>query len=105
MNGVAVASETDAQYGLHRAPPSGEIPIVWLRGGKTWKGALTLSDGWRKTDISWRRSLQDLEPSPWVYGENLTALEKKNLGLSERQLAFYMGSFVPTPARQAGIQA
>jgi serine protease Do len=105
INGVAVASEADVQYGLQRAPAQGEISVVWLRGGQSRQGRLALTPGWRQTDISWRHSLQGVDPAPGVYGQDLTGAEKRNLGLRERQLAFYMGSFLPTPVRQAGIRA
>jgi membrane-associated protease RseP (regulator of RpoE activity) len=104
VNGVSVASLADVQYGLHRAPAEGAISIVWTRQGSPMTGRLSLAEGWRKTDISWRWSLRGLEPSAWVHGEDLTPAERKRLGLSEKQLAFYQGSFVPTPARQAGLR-
>jgi serine protease Do len=105
VNGTAVASEADVQYGLQRAPDRGEISVVWLRGDRTLEGRLVLAPGWRQTDISWRRSVQDMDPAPQVYGHDLTAQEKRQLGLRAEQLAFYMGSFLPTAVRQAGIQA
>jgi S1-C subfamily serine protease len=105
VNGVAVASEADVQYGLHRAPDAGAIHMVWLRDGATIEGRLALSPGWRRTDLSWRRSLQGVDPSPWIYGEDLTAAERRKLGLSEEQLALSVGSFLSTTARQAGIHA
>jgi serine protease Do len=104
VNGVTVAALADVQFGLHRAGDSGEIPVAWLRAGKTMRGLLRVGPGWRKTDISWRWSLRGLEPSSWVHGEDLTASEKMKLGLPEQQLAFYEGNFVSAPARQAGIR-
>jgi len=104
VNGVAVASLADVQYGLQRAGARGPIPMEWMREGKTMSGQLIVAEGWRKTDISWRWSLRGLEPSSWVHGEDLTADEKGKLGLTERQLAFYEGNFISTPARQAGIR-
>jgi hypothetical protein len=104
INGMSVASIADVQYGLHRAPAEGKIPISWLRAGESRSGRLTLPMGWRKTDISWRWSLRGLEPSPWVQGEDLTPVEKKQIGLSESQLAFYQAAFVSETARQAGIR-
>jgi hypothetical protein len=105
INGTAVASEADVQYGLQRAPSRGEIPINWLHGDQSRQGRLVLGSGWRETDVSWRRSLQGVDPAPDIYGLDLTAAEKRNLGLREQQLAFYMGSFLPPSARQAGIHA
>jgi serine protease Do len=99
-----IASFADAQYALHRAPPRGMLTIAWQHEKATHKGQLRLDDGWRKTDISWRWSLRGVDPSPWVHGDDLSAQEKKALGLSEKRLAFRQGPFVSDPARQAGIR-
>ena len=104
VNGVNVASIADVQYGLHRAPAEGEIPVTWTRSDRILAARLPLAVGWRKTDISWRWSLKGLEPSPWVQGEDLTVAEKRKLGLSDQRLAFYQNAFVSPPARQAGIR-
>jgi len=104
VNGVPTASLADVQYGLQRGPAQGTIPITWIRAGKNHANDLEVPSGWRKTDISWRWSLRGLEPSSWVHGDDLTAEEKRNLGLGERQLAFFQGNFVSIPARQAGIR-
>jgi hypothetical protein len=101
---VPAVSFADVQYGLHRAPVSGEIAVAWLRDGREQTGRLPLADGWRKTDISWRWSLRGLDPQPWVQGGDLTAAEKKALRLGEKRLAFRQGPYVSDPARHAGIR-
>ncbi len=105
VNGVAVASIADVQYGLQRAPAEGEIPIAWLREGKIISARMNLTKDWRKSDISWRWSLRGLEPTPGVQGDDLSSEERGKLGLNEKQLAFYQGAFLSTSARQAGIRA
>ena len=58
---------------------------------------------WKHTDVSWRRSLQGVEPGSGLHGDDLKAEEKMALGLGPGALAFRQGNF-PTPqARQAGI--
>jgi predicted metalloprotease with PDZ domain len=104
IDGRPVASFADVQYALHRAPARGTVAIAWQQEGRTRTGELTLPAGWRKTDISWRWSLRGLDPPPWVHGYDLTAQEKKELGLSATRLAFRQGPFVPEPAQQAGIR-
>src|SRR5262249_30288646 len=62
-----------------------------------------LAPGWKETDVSWRRSLQGLEPGSGLHGEDLTTEEKQRLGLGPKALSFRQGNF-PTPqARQAGV--
>ena len=105
LNGINVAAIADVQYGLQRAPASGQIPVTWARGDVLQSGRLNLAPGWRQTDISWRWSLRGVEPSPGVDGEDLSGADKKRLGLSAKRLAFYQSAYVSTPARQAGIHA
>ena len=45
-----------------------------------------------------------LEPKIGVYGDDLTAKQKRALGLSSDRLAFRQGKFVPNQSRRAGIR-
>jgi predicted metalloprotease with PDZ domain len=105
INDLPVASIADVQYALHRAPAKGEVPVSWLRANEKHSGTLSLAEGWRKTDVSWRWSLRSLEPLPCVQGVDLDAAEKKALGLPPQRLAFRQAAFVHPAARQAGLQA
>ncbi|OAI48007.1 hypothetical protein AYO44_08095 [Planctomycetaceae bacterium SCGC AG-212-F19] len=104
VNGLAVASFADVQYALHRAPARGAIAVTWERDGKAMMAMLELPPGWRRSDISWRASTKRIGPDPAVHGEDLTADEKKALGLAAKRLALRQGNFVTTAARQAGIR-
>jgi predicted metalloprotease with PDZ domain len=105
LNGVPIHPFGDAQYALDTAPRTGAIDIVRQRGDKVLKDKLALRAGWRKTDISWRPSLRYLIPSVRLWGADLTAEEKKALGLSPKQLAFRQKTVVAPQARAAGIRA
>jgi serine protease Do len=104
LGDVPIHSFGDAQYALDRAAASGSLLVEWRRGNQTMKGDLGLSQGWRRTDITWRPSLQRLLPAARLYGVDLTTDEKKTLGLAPTQLAFRQKDSVPTQARQAGIR-
>ncbi len=104
LNGYSVASFADAQYALHKAPAKGEIPVLWERAGQTFAGKLALADGWRHTNLTWRPSLLHLLPSLGVYGDDLTAAEKKALGLSEKRLAFRQDTTVHRDAKAIGVK-
>ena len=105
LNGYSVASFADAQFALHKAPVKGEIPLAWERGGKQIEGTITLSGDWRHTNLTWRPSLLQLLPSLGVYGDDLSANEKKALGLGEKRLAFRQDSTVHRDARAIGVKA
>jgi len=104
VNDLSIASVADVQYALHRAPDQGEIPLRWQRDGQQGSARLSLVAGWRRTDISWRGSTKRLGPDPSIHGSDLSAAEKKALGLAEKQLAFYQGNFLSVAGRQAGLR-
>jgi hypothetical protein len=103
INKVLVRSFADAQYGLHRSPARGEIPITWRRDGKDQAGALAVEPGWRRTNVTWRPSLLDLLPSLTVYGSDLTTKEKEVLGLPKTRLAFRQEAPVHQNAKKMGV--
>jgi predicted metalloprotease with PDZ domain len=104
INGVTVNSFADAQHGLHKAPLTGQITIAWQRDGRSMDGTLTLAGGWRRTNITWRPSLLDMLPSLTVYGDDLTAKEKKDLGLDAKRLAFRQQEPVHSAAQAMGVK-
>ncbi len=104
LGDVPVHSLADAQFALDRAPPQGEVAVAWERQGKARAGALPLPAGWRKGDITWRPSLRHLVPSLPVFGEDLTAEQKKALGLRAEQLAFRQRDRINPRAEAAGIR-
>jgi S1-C subfamily serine protease len=104
LNGVPIHSFGDAQYALDIAPRTGSIEVVWQRSDKVLTEKLSLLEGWRKTDITWRASMQRFLPSARLYGADLTPEEKKALGLSAKQLAFRQRDAVTTQARMAGVR-
>jgi membrane-associated protease RseP (regulator of RpoE activity) len=100
-----VASYADAQYALHRAPKSGALKASWTRGDRSMTATISLKNGWRESDITWRGSMWGLEPQAYVYGRDLTVAQKRELDLSPKRLAFSQGNFVPRESRQAGVRA
>jgi len=105
LNGLPVFSFGDAQYALHRAPEKGPVPVVWQAGGKETTASLEVPDGWRKTNVTWRPSMLDILPALSLYGDDLTAQEKKTLGLPDKRLAFRQDKTVGKEAQRIGVQA
>jgi serine protease Do len=104
VNEHAIASVADVQYALHKAPKSGAITLEWRHGKEAKKGVVELTDGWRKTDVSWRWSLKSMSPNPSIIGDDLDPESRKNLGLNVKQLAFRHMNFLTPAARHAGLQ-
>jgi predicted metalloprotease with PDZ domain len=103
-NGHPVASYGDLQYALQGTAATGPLKLVWRRGSQEMSSDVPLKAGWRESDISWRGSMWGIEPRIGVYGKDLTAKEKRALGLSADRLAFRQGKFVPNQSRRAGIR-
>jgi predicted metalloprotease with PDZ domain len=104
LNGVTTHSLADVQFALDRAPKTGSIEIAWRRGEDTLREKLSLADGWRKSDLTWRPSMHRFVPKARLYGVDLTPEEKKTLGLPPSQLAFRQKEGVPSQAQAAGIR-
>ena len=104
LNQLPVSSFGDAQFALHRAPVKGQLALAWQRDGQPQASSLELPDGWRKTNPTWRPSLLDLFPSITIYGAELSAAEKKTLGLAEKRLAFRQQVEIHADAAKAGVQ-
>jgi predicted metalloprotease with PDZ domain len=105
LNGVPIHSLADAQFALDRAEAKGAVGLAWERRGKEQTGTLALPEGWRKSDITWRPSLRGLVPTLPLYGTDLTAAEKKALGLPAKQTAFRQRTPVHSRAEAAGFRA
>ena len=99
-----IRSFGDAQYALDKSPKSGSIEITWRRGDETMQKRLALREGWRRTDLSWRRSMQWVVPSARVFGRNLKEEERQARGLSAKQLAFWQLYPVSSSAKAAGVR-
>lgn len=104
VNDWPVASVADVQYALHKAPKFGAITLEWRHGNDAKKGVVNLSDGWRKTDVSWRWSLKSMSPNPSIVGDDLDPDGRKGLGLNVKQLAYRHMNFLTPAARAAGLQ-
>lgn len=104
LNAVPIRSFADAQFALDRAPKHGTIEVTWKHGHAEKTGQIELPDRWRRTDISWRPSLQSVWASARVYGKDLTADEKTALGLSPEQLAFRQKDLIRPQAQKAGVR-
>ena len=104
LNGYRIASFADATYALHKAPLRGAIAVSYQRGGKHFTGRLELAGGWRKTNLTWRPSMLDILPSVPFSGDDLTADEKRALGLDTRRAAIRQDDEVHSTLKAIGIR-
>ena len=67
-------------------------------------GALSVSDGWRKTDLGWRMSISqgNIGAEPCFWPLSATAPERKRLGVAEGQMLIH--AYAPFGnAKAAGV--
>ncbi len=103
--GQPIAAVMDLQYALHQSPKAGKLEVAWHDGEREHRQIITLSNGWRMTDVSWRWSLKTMAPNPGIIGDDLDADSRKSLGLMPKQLAYRHMNFLTPAARHAGLQA
>lgn len=104
LAGVPIHSFGDAQFALDRTLKKSTVPITWQREGTLQQAELILPEGWRQTDISWRRSVNRWVPNLTLVGDDLTPPERKDLGLSPKQLAFRQRDRIHSNAAAAGFR-
>lgn len=104
INNVSIASTGDVQYALHKAPAEGELPVKWKSGLNVREAELRLSEGWRRTNTTWRPSLLEILPAFPLYGNELSAAEKAKLNLPGGQLAFRIKLFLKDSAKKSGVK-
>jgi hypothetical protein len=104
LAGRPVASFADASYALHKSPAKGPIPVAWERDGRGHSAVLEVAAGWRKTNLTWRPSMLDILPALPFSGDDLTADEKKQLGLAPGRAAFRQDKHVHSTLKAAGVR-
>lgn len=104
LHDVPIHSFGDATYALDRSPPRGSITLRWLRGDKASEAKLTLPEGWRRTDLTWRPSAGAFKTALRLTGKDLSQEERKELGLTPKQVAFRQITPPSAQAEAAGIR-
>lgn len=104
LNGVPIHSSADTQFALDSVPKKGTVKLTWTRDQKEEAGELSLNENWRRNDIGWRPSLRKFVAKANVYGKNLTAEEKLDLGLEPDRLAFRQNERLQDAAKDAGVK-
>ena len=116
VNGVRVRTEPDMQWFLHILPPAGgRLNIAFQRGAAAMSASIELGSGWKTAtplEYSWRPAMWLLKPDPGFGGGDLTADEKKKLGIEPAAFAIRIDYLIDwgeraetgRSARKAGVQ-
>jgi hypothetical protein len=104
--------QADLRGVLHRGPRgAGTVELRWRRGEELRSAVLELREGWRKTELGWRKSVADgnigAPPGfawPLAAGESL----RRKLGIPAGSMAvtpFFGDDPASWPAHRAGLRA
>src|SRR5262249_12619447 len=110
LDGQPLLSLADVQWVLHNAKDGAALKAEVRRDGKAVGLTLTLPEGWRRYDISWRPSTWDLRPMALggLFLEDLPEEQRKGLKLADDAMAFrikHMGQFgAHATAKNAGFR-
>jgi hypothetical protein len=93
-----VRTVADVAWALHEAPAAAtKLPLAFLRGETRQTAELVLAAGWKRCppdEYAWRPYKWNLSPSAGFGGPELSAAERKELGLRPGQFAFRVGYIV-----------
>jgi hypothetical protein len=103
---IDVVTWTDLQFALHNAPVQGSLAVAADREGRRREAVLELPAGWRKTDLSWRKSTLSLQPQAGAWVREMSAAGRARHGIADGALALEV-FFVEedSPAAAAGLAA
>jgi serine protease Do len=112
--GRKLFGQTDFRGVLHRGPRAGSIEVLWRRGGdgdgELLRGALEVRDGWRGTELGWRKSVADgnvgAHPG-FAWPLAVKPEQRRKLGISEGAMAvkpFFGQEPRAWPAHAAGLR-
>ena len=81
MNGQAISSIADMQWVLHQIP-NGDASLK-ISGSKSGEKTVSVEQGWKKYDASWRGSMWSFSPRMKVYTPPVSYDQRQQLGLDE----------------------
>jgi hypothetical protein len=98
--------QADLRGVLNRMPNDAKaLDLIYLRDGKATAAQLSLTDGWRKTVLDWRKSVSqgNIGAGPGFFPLNATPADRQKLGIADGQLL--VRAFVwDSPPKTAGLK-
>ncbi len=111
LGGQAILSIADAQWVLHHAKATQNLPVVVLRQGKRISLNIELVEGWRRqNDTSWRVSSWGMRRigTGGIRFQPVTAVQRRNAGVAPDGMALrikHLGQYgVHGAAKRAGFK-
>lgn len=108
--GTPLFGQADFRGVLHRGPMGdGKMDVIWKRNGTLMNGTLEVKDGWRVTNLVWRKSMSEgvFGPGPEFFPLKASDGDRKKRGIGKGTMAakVYLGKRTDTSAAwRAGIR-
>lgn len=105
-NGILLLTPADLEHALNAVAADGKLEIKASRQDKPVSATLKLTGNWKHRDLSWRKSIRELQPVVGFYGGPLKPDDKARLKIPADDLAFRL-QYVhpPSAAGKAGLRA
>jgi hypothetical protein len=104
VNDTPILSYGDLFFAMNFSPDKGEAKVTYKRDGQGKQTMLKLEGDWKRSDISWRRSIFETEPRPGFAGGDLGPTQRKELGFPQEGMAFQVYYIAPgVAAERAGL--
>ena len=100
INGHRLHTVADIQFALHQVSDPGKVNLETTTDRKT----LTLTQGWRASDISWRASMYGMPPRPGLWVQAISASEKQAAGIAEGALGLKVRGVFGADVRKHGLK-
>ncbi|HVS12164.1 MAG TPA: PDZ domain-containing protein [Planctomycetota bacterium] len=103
--------QADFRGVLHRSPSGPtHVHVLYRRGTELRSGDLDLAEGWRATDLSWRKSIAEgnfgAHPGfPWAHPASPADRRRLAIPVGSMALRPWFGKQRDTPAQLAGLTA
>ena len=103
--------QADFRGVLHRLPPGAtRVRLLYLRGNELRSADLELPEGWRATDLSWRKSIAEgnfgAHPGfPWVHPASPADRRRLAIPAGSMALRPWFGKQRDSPVQLAGLSA
>ena len=104
VDGQSVLSIADFVWRLEQSGDASKLRVDFVRGGKRKVALVELADGWRRPTLSWRASMYSMPPSPGLWIQEASGLERAKLKIHKGSLALKVRGLFKAAVRKSGLR-
>ena len=104
IDGQSVLSIADFVWRLEQTKKPAKLAIGFTRGGKAEQCTLVLGKGWRRSTLPWRASMYSMPPSPGLWIQEASGLERAKRKIHKGSLALKVRGLFKAAVRRSGLR-